>query len=184
MNLSNQGLSDLFFRKIGALLLICSILCGCSLIKLKKEVRESMASTVIVGHVSSGISGKKLIVVAAYTKKNGKRKVAHYSILHDCGEYELMVAQGDYYVFAFQDLNRNLIYDAGEPAGQYGEPKVVAAPGGGVVANIKCNAGGTGDLQCRNIVFAGDGGNFFQYLRGDKTAGEVGCNTVGFFISL
>ncbi len=47
-----------------------------------------------------------------------------------------MVAKGTYYVFAYIDQNGNLIYDAGEPAGQYGEPKAVAAPAGGVVQNI------------------------------------------------
>jgi hypothetical protein len=32
--------------------------------------------------------------------------------------------------------NGNLIYDAGEPAGQYGGPKMVTAPAGGVVGDI------------------------------------------------
>jgi pimeloyl-ACP methyl ester carboxylesterase len=135
MDILNHGLSGLLNRRIGALLL-CLMLAGCSLIKLKKEVRESLASTVIVGRVSSEITRKGPIVVAAYSKRNRKREVAHYSILHDVGEYELMVARGDYYVFAFQDNNRNLVCDAGEPAGQYGSPKVVAAPSGGVVPNI------------------------------------------------
>jgi pimeloyl-ACP methyl ester carboxylesterase len=47
-----------------------------------------------------------------------------------------MVAKGNYYVFAYWDKNSNLIYDAGEPAGQYGDPKMVSAPAGGVVGGI------------------------------------------------
>lgn len=44
-----------------------------------------------------------------------------------------MIAKGNYNVFAFWDKNSNLIYDAGEPAGQFGDPKMVTAPAGGVV---------------------------------------------------
>jgi hypothetical protein len=47
-----------------------------------------------------------------------------------------MVAAGNYYVCAYWDQNSNLVFDAGEPAGQYGEPKLVAAPAGGVVLEI------------------------------------------------
>jgi len=74
-----------------------------------------------------------------------KREVAHYTVLHDFGEYELMVAKGNYYVFAYWDKNGNLIYDAGEPVGQYGNPKMVTAPAGGVVGDI--NIAITGKAQ-------------------------------------
>ncbi len=99
-------------------------------------MRGAELLTVIIGHVSTRSPLNGPIVVAAYTKKSGKREVAHYTILHDSGEFELMVSQGKYYVFAYCDQNGNLIYDPGEPAGQYGEPKAVAAPVGGVVAKI------------------------------------------------
>ena len=56
--------------------------------------------------------------------------------MHEAGDFELMVAEGNYFVCAFQDQNSNLVYDASEPAGQYGEPKPVAAPAGGVVLEI------------------------------------------------
>ena len=106
------------------------------MIKLKGDVAESLASTALVGQVASTVQGKGVIVVAAYSLINGERKIAHYSVLHAAGEYELMVAAGEYYVCAYWDQNSNLVYDAGEPAGQYGEPKRVAAPTGGVVLEI------------------------------------------------
>jgi hypothetical protein len=56
--------------------------------------------------------------------------------LHEHGEFELMVRKGNYYIFAYWDKNSNLIYDKGEPAGQYGDPNTVAAPEGGVVPEI------------------------------------------------
>lgn len=118
------------------LLLVCFITAGCALVKLNKDVKESLESTILVGHISTPSPGKGPIVVAAYSINQGKKEIAHYTILHDSGEYELMVAPGNYYVFAFWDKNSNLIYDADEPAGQYDYPKFVSVPSGGVVLQI------------------------------------------------
>lgn len=85
-----------FNRMMVTLLLIFWVTTGCALIKLKQEVNEVLASTVIVGRISTDFPGKGPIVVAAYTKHQGKRQVAHYTIMHDFGEYELMVAKGNY----------------------------------------------------------------------------------------
>lgn len=124
--------------RIGLLLLffINIIFNGCALVKLKQQVRESMGSGVIVGHVSTSEPPAGPVILAAYAKHVGKEKVAHYTVLHDSGEYELMVGKGRFYVFAFCDTNRNLIYDAGEPAGQHGEPKAVVVLAAGVVDRI------------------------------------------------
>ena len=121
------------------LLLACFISGGCTLIKLNQDVKESLASTILVGHVSTASPGKGPLVVAAYSIDHGKKEIAHYTILHESGEYELMVAPGNYYVFAFWDKNSNLIYDEDEPAGQYGSPKIVSVPPGGVVLQIDFN---------------------------------------------
>ena len=118
-----------------ALFLICLCYTGCALIKLKKEIDRSQASTVIVGRIYGKFSGEGPIIAAACTADK-KKRIAHYTVLHDSGEYELMVDQGRYYVFAYQDKNSNLTYDPGEPAGQYGDPKVVSVPDVGVVFDI------------------------------------------------
>ena len=131
-----KGRSLFFNSMTTTLLIICLAATGCTLIKLKKENAEGLASTVLVGRISTAFPGKGPIIVAAYTMNQGKREVVHYTVLHDWGEYELMVAKGTYYVFAYWDKNSNLIYDDGEPAGQYGDPKKVFAPAGGVVPDI------------------------------------------------
>lgn len=118
------------------LIIICVVASGCTLVKLKQDLHESELLTVIVGYVSAPYRVDGPIIVAAYSKQYGNRKIEHYTVLHDRGEFEVMVAKGTYYVFAFIDQNSNLIYDEGEPAGQYGEPRVVIAPAGGVVSNI------------------------------------------------
>jgi len=127
LNLTCLGVLLLFFAVITS---------GCFMIKLKKEVKQSLASSVLVGRVSTESTEEGMIVVVAYAIEEGTRNVAHYSVLHGAGEYELMVPTGAYYVCAYWDKNRNLVYDDGELGGQYGEPKLVSAPAGGVVLEI------------------------------------------------
>ena len=92
----------------------------CVLIKSKKDINTSLESTVIVGRVLASVSGSGPIIVAACSVDDGN-KIAHYTVLHESGEYELAVDQGNYLVFAYWDKNSNLIYEEGEPAGQHGE---------------------------------------------------------------
>ena len=117
------------------LFMICFVTIGCTLIKLKKDINRSQESTVIVGRIDAKFLGNGPIIVAACSMGKGK-EVAQYTVLHDSGEYELMVDQGEYYVFAYWDKNSNLIYEAGEPAGQHGDPKMVNVPAVGVVFDI------------------------------------------------
>lgn len=127
-------------KSLGVLLTIFVLItAGCSMIKLNKEVSQSLESSSLVGRVSTESTEEGMIVVVAYTIAKGTRNVAHYSVLHGAGEFELMVPKGEYYVCAFWDKNSNLIYDDGELAGQYGSPKLVSAPAGGVVLEINLN---------------------------------------------
>jgi hypothetical protein len=118
------------------LFFVCFIVDGCTLVKIKKDVSMGLSSTILVGHVSTPYPGKGPIVVAAYSMNQGRREIAHYTILHDSGEYELMVSPGNYYIMAYWDKNSNRIYEEGEPAGQYGNPKLVSVSAGGVVPQL------------------------------------------------
>lgn len=135
----------MFRFRLGMILtLVCLAATGCALIKVKKEHKRTLESTAIVGNVLGEFNDKGPIIVAACTTDK-KRTIVHYTVLHGAGEYELTVVHGSYFVFAFQDQNSNLIYDAGEPAGQHGDPKSVRAPEVGVVfdVNIEIPKGGS-----------------------------------------
>jgi pimeloyl-ACP methyl ester carboxylesterase len=131
----DKRISAVWIKVFFSLLLISFGATGCTLINLKKEVNRSLESTIIVGRIYGNFSGNAPIIVAARSA-DGKKEIAHHTVLHDAGEYELMVDQGDYYVFAYLDKNSNLTFDAGEPAGHHGDPKVVRAPAVGVVFDI------------------------------------------------
>ena len=118
-----------------ALLLICILAGGCTLIKSKIDEKKHHESTVIVGRVGAEFEGKGPIVVAV-RKMNQEEEDFQYTVLHSSGEYELMVDQGEYYIFAYLDKDGDLIYEAGEPAGQHNNPKIISVPAFGVVHDV------------------------------------------------
>ena len=130
-----KGILSLFARGILALFVMCMVATGCALIQSKADIDKSLESTVIVGRVSTNSSENGPIIVAARSMDEGN-KIAHYTVLHGSGEYELMVVSGRYNVFAYRDKNSNLIYDPGEPAGQYGDSGSLTVPPVGVVFDI------------------------------------------------
>lgn len=116
---------------------LSSLTAGCSILQLRKEVATIYDSTILVGMVIHPTrSGNGPIVVAAYSKNGTKRDIAHYTVLHEPGPYELIVPRGDYFIFAFEDTNRDLTYQPGEAAGQYSEQVLPVEKGGGVVLNL------------------------------------------------
>lgn len=117
--------------------LFCLVSVGCvNLANVKNEANEALESVVMTGYVSASNEWKGPVVVLACFKGQGKWQVAHFVRLEAPGEYELMVKQGTYFICAFLDRNNNFTYDRGEPAGQYGEPKMVAAKNGGVLVDL------------------------------------------------
>jgi len=76
------------------------------------------------------------IVVAAYSKEDGKRTIVHHTTLHEPGPYELIAPVGTHNVVAFCDKNKNLIYDKEEPAGQILKAEQVSVPAGGVSGRL------------------------------------------------
>ena len=117
----------------GALLL--PWLGACSLVKLKDESKAFYSSTVLVGEVAAGDAWDKPIVVAAYTRQDGRLKTVHHTVLHEAGGFELIVPKGQYGLFAFGDANGNLTLDAGEPVGRY-SPSPVTASGSGILMQL------------------------------------------------
>ncbi len=123
------------FQQFFLWIVLLPCLGSCSLIKLKDESKAFYSSTVLVGEVATAGVWDKPIVVAAYSKQEGRLKIAHYTVLHEAGGYELIVSEGEYALFAFGDANGNLTLDDGEPVGQY-QPSPVSASGSGVLIQL------------------------------------------------
>lgn len=116
-------------------MILCFFCASCTMLKSMKDIEKSIKTTVIVGRISASTRDSGPIIVAACSG-NDRKQVRQYTVLHESGEYELAVDQGNYYIIAFRDEISNLIYDPGEPVGHYGDPTLVYAPAVGVVFDI------------------------------------------------
>lgn len=118
------------------LVALCVAVGGCALAKLSEESKAFYASTVLVGRVASPLGWRGPIIVAAHVRKSGRVSIAHHTLLHEPGGYELIVPKGEYALFAFGDTNGNGVFDAGEPSGEYAGTAPIVATGTGVVASL------------------------------------------------
>jgi len=136
---SAKPLARRVMRRLGiALLLLLGFwsLGGCALITLRKDVQISKDSCLIFGEIISKSPLRKPIVVVAYSGQGDQFTIGDYALLSEPGAYELLVREGRYRLFAFEDVNGNLTYDPGEWAGHYGTPHEVVTQWGGVAWGI------------------------------------------------
>lgn len=117
-------------------------LAGCSLLHLRQEVASIQASTILVGTITANQSDlASPVVVAAYAKNGTDRQIAHYTVLHQPGPYELIVPQGSWFLVAFADASRDFVLQADESAGQYAAQPVVVQHTGGVILDLNIHLG-------------------------------------------
>jgi len=124
------------YISIGILLLLVWNLAGCALVKLREDVQFSKDSCLLIGEIINVSPQKKPIVVVAYSSRNGVVTIADYAVLSGSGQYEILVQEGNYEIFAFEDSNGDLSYNQGEWAGYYGKPNRVKTQVGGVVFGL------------------------------------------------
>jgi hypothetical protein len=148
--------TSMLLRIVCTVICLCLCVTGCSIEKIRqvasngydratnwsflgirKESQRYCTYTILVGTVSyAGSTGGAPLVVAAYSKDGKTRDIAHYTLLHEPGPYELAVTLGDYLIVCFVDKNGDLTYQSGEPIGQYrkkgtsSEPEEVPLIGG------------------------------------------------------
>lgn len=100
------------------LLLACpAALSGCTLVQLRSETREFYDATVLAGRVSVSGDWRGPVIVAAVTNAQGRRVIAHQTLLHEPGSFELIVPDGVYSLVAYGDADGNGLPDDENPAG-------------------------------------------------------------------
>lgn len=126
----------MLIRKLVIAIAALAPLGACTLTTLDTQTRAYEASTVLVGRVETGSQADGAIVVGAYTRDGGRWQLAHQTLLHEHGAYELIVPRGEHALFAFADRNGNGLFDPGEPAARYGGGRTVAVTHDGMVGGL------------------------------------------------
>ncbi len=132
------------------LLALAAGLHGCVFLDVKEQQDKLQAACTIKGTARSLQQGSRAIVVVLLRRAEGEGKlaagweIASQFVMEDAGRFKFGVSggKGVYTVGAFDDANRNLIFDPGEPF-VIGEDSVTCAPGAhfeDVVLTIPANS--------------------------------------------
>jgi len=118
------------------LLLFILNLFGCALVKLRNDVHISKDSCLLFGEVVSQSPLKNPVIVVAYSNTDGMLKIADYAVLSEPGQFEMIVREGNYEIFAFEDKDGSFSYIPGTQSGYYGKPDKVKTQMGGVIYGL------------------------------------------------
>ena len=116
---------------IGALLFS-----SCSIIALKKELKQIEQTTLLEGEIINTSPHGKPVVVLIYELKSAEKKLVAYSIHHKLGTFRFIRPPGRYMIVAFEDTNEDLVYQSNEYAGYYGAPTIIDVEQGKVLAPL------------------------------------------------
>jgi len=88
---------------------------------LHEDVAQIKGSVSAVGYESDPI-------VIIYMKDQIGAKVEGYKVISTPGEFEIWVSRSPTAIFAYTDLNRDMIFQASEPSGWYGDGQLIDPP--------------------------------------------------------
>jgi pimeloyl-ACP methyl ester carboxylesterase len=134
-------------------LMLSLLLGGCAFATLNQELSELSDYVVVTGTVARDGNARASAVVALYCAHGGRYRVAGYDVLTKPGPFAFMLPREDCSLAAFEDLNRNLVYDPGEPAGYHGPVDLRSVPAN-TVEQLRVTMNGVGPLE---VTISDDG---------------------------
>ena len=104
---------------------------GCALYRAQVDQNRAAAQASLVGNIEAAGGYRGPIVVGLFRDEAGAKSLAAYFVRYGSGAIRFIVPAGRYHVFAFQDANGNLGFDAGEASYYVGDtqPPLVLAGG-------------------------------------------------------
>ncbi len=114
---------DRFLMRISMFGFAFLLLSGCSFVGLQEDVRALKTVTVLKGSVSSNHQTEGPILIALVRINQGDEYSLEYYVAdYEPGEFEIFAGPGDFYLFAFEDKNRDFKLQTDEFVGWYGDP--------------------------------------------------------------
>lgn len=123
--------------RLAALIPVSLALAGCVFQDVREQQARFDASCVIEGSASSRAAEPRPIVVVLGRKDaGGAWRLADHFVLEQAGRWAFAAPPGDYRVGAFEDTNRDLRYQRGEPFVDTGAATPYACARGGRVRDV------------------------------------------------
>ncbi len=115
---------------------LCLVLGGCMLLDARRQQASLEQTCRISGSVTSAGSEPRRIVVVLLRQSGGSRQVVDHFVLEQPGRWAFAAPQGSYAVAAFEDRNRDLLYQPGEAYGSAGLDPALACAAGARLAGV------------------------------------------------
>jgi pimeloyl-ACP methyl ester carboxylesterase len=121
-----------------AFLLALSLLQGCAFVKLKRDLTELEAASVISGNiVTDGRSKGPILIVLYQQLENQKYVLSTFTVRYGSGTFRFLRPAGTYFLMAFEDQNEDFQLQNSEPAGWHGAPTLIKIGPGRQVQDIR-----------------------------------------------
>ncbi|MDM0073569.1 alpha/beta fold hydrolase [Variovorax sp. J2P1-59] len=102
-----------------ALMMLCAMASGCGLLQADQQMRRLGDAMYFTGVAETEKEARGPIVVVLYRLGTAPEPVFLDVIPRSRGVYHLAGPPGSYGILAFEDVNRDMVYEAGEPAVLY-----------------------------------------------------------------
>ncbi|MCG8085356.1 MAG: alpha/beta hydrolase [Candidatus Thiodiazotropha taylori] len=93
---------------------------GCSLLEISQQSEGVNQAGTISGHVELESGSDAPVTILLFTKQEFAPQLERKYVLQGAGEFRFYAQEGTYYVAAFQDTNRDTLYQQTEPAVLHG----------------------------------------------------------------
>ncbi len=81
-------------------------------IRVNRQLRPLTQAATLSGKVELDTPHQTMLAVVVYTREEGKEEeIVQYRVLSGSGEFKFILPPGHYYVAAFEDSNRDFIYE-------------------------------------------------------------------------
>lgn len=156
--------------------LILASTSGCMFMRLEKDLKKGEENIGLIrGAVDYADEAAGPAIVLLFDADTPALEVVDYAIINHPSLYAFTVPAGRYMVAAFQDRNRNMRPDPGEPKGRYGKPDVIEVIQPGPVKGIDVRL----DDRVQNDIE-----DFWQGRRLEDVTGRVYTSGVGILADL
>ncbi|MGH1480616.1 MAG: esterase/lipase family protein [Geminicoccales bacterium] len=167
-----KSVGKIFFRSV----LFSTTVAGCHFIDLGNDLEEMNNFFAINGTIVQENPGDNPVAVALFSDALESEQLLDTKLI-ESSTFRFDVTPGDYFIFAFEDLNRDSHYQSDEPAGFYGNPSAITieADSGETAIDVALRE----DLEFPDInqdssMFSGlDDKAFPKLWRGRTNIGEV-----------
>lgn len=109
------------------MLIIAVMSGGCSLMEIFQQTEGVNQAGTISGSVTIESESDAPVVILLFTKEDFAPELERKYVLQGAGKFRFYATEGSYYVAAFQDTNRDNLYQQTEPAVIYGGDDIFSA---------------------------------------------------------